>query len=306
MNKKIMHIKEDTAKPENRTNLALFSVLMIPEIHSFFCNSLKISASSIIFPSPNLQTEEFDLSLRPDFKIIKNFTKIENVKGYIEIELGSEDQEQISNYKSKTNVPIFSIVGKEKYLQENGDLSLEGIYRKTKEIELKYRGTQIFASLLHFQKLIEYYIIENNFSSSSKRAPISDKMMKSKIIQDVVNYFGKDKIIFIGKIEQGKLLLNTVKENGFSIRVYSRKSTNNSVSLMNRQAGRLELEFPSTIKLTEYFPHKTNEALGFADLISDLGAYDISNLGERQRAKLPISVVEQNINKFLTAIERLL
>lgn len=301
-----MHIKEDTAKPENRTNLALFSILMIPEIHLFLCNSLHIPTSSIIFPSPNLQTEEFDLSLRPDFKIIENFADIDNVKGYIEIELGSEDQEQISNYKSKTNVPIFSIVGKEKYLRENGDLSLEGIYRMTKEIELNYRGTQNFASLLHFQKLIEYYIIENNFSGSNKRVQISDKMLKSKIIQDVVQHFGTDKIIFGGKIEQGKLLINTVKENGFSIRVYSRESNSKDFSLMARSAGRPQIEFPSTVKLTKYFPYKENEALGFADLISNLGAYEIDDLGERQRAKLPISVVEQNINKFLTAIENLL
>jgi hypothetical protein len=75
---------------------------------------------------------------------------------------------------------------------------------------------------------------------------------------------------------------------------------------MNRQAGRLEIEFPSTIKLTKYFPYKENDALRFAELISKLGTPDIDNLGENQRAKLPINIVEQNINKFLAAIENLL
>jgi len=306
MNNRIIHINEDTAKPENRTNLAMFSILMIPEIHTFFCNSLNIPTSSIIFPSPNFQTEEFDSNLRPDFKIIASFTELNVLKGYIEIELGREDQAQVSNYKSSANVPIYSIVGKKIYLQEKGNLSLEDIYYKTKEVEINYKDTQVFASLLHFQKLIEYYIIENNFSGSSKRAQISEKMLNSKIIQDVVQYFGKENIILGGKIEQRKLLIDTIKENGFSIRVYSRESTNNSVRLMNRSAGKPQIGFPSKVKLIKYFPYKKDEVLKYVNLIHNLGASDITYLKEKQDAKLPISIVEKNMNELLKAIESLL
>ncbi len=291
-------INEDTSKPENRTNLSLFALLSLSEIHSFICTKLNIPQTSVIMPAPNLQTEEFGTGMRPDFKILNNGDLI----GYIEVELGNEDKTQLANYRKNSRVPVYSVIGKEFYKINGGDLSLEEIYRETKKIERKYSGTQKGALLLHFQKLIKYYIVEGRFSASNKRAPISEKMKKTAIIQGIKEYFNEENINFGGNIEYGKLLINTVKENGFSVRVYCFESKNKSFSLMNRSAGRPQIEFPSKIKLLKYFPYDKEAVNNYVELIKNLGARNIEDLPERSRAKLPIGIVKNNIEKFCEAI----
>jgi len=102
MNKQ-MHLHEDTSKPENRVNLALFHLLMIDEFAAFVKSKLKIPAECCIYPAPNLETEEFDTCERPDFKI-----ELDGVlMGYIEVELGNEDQAQLTGYREKIKEPVY-------------------------------------------------------------------------------------------------------------------------------------------------------------------------------------------------------
>ena len=54
-----IHTNEDTQKPENRTSLALLSVLQIEEIHGHLLHRLGLPEESLICPCPNLETEEF-------------------------------------------------------------------------------------------------------------------------------------------------------------------------------------------------------------------------------------------------------
>ena len=76
---------------------------------------------------------------------------------------------------------------------------------------------------------------------------VSDKMKKSRIIEYLINYFGEGILSFEGKIERGKILIDTIKEDGFSVRVYNHLSTKKSVSMMARSAGRPIIYFPSRL-----------------------------------------------------------
>jgi hypothetical protein len=303
----IIHFKEDTAKPENRTNLALFSILMIPEVHDFFCTHLEIPDSMIICPSPNLQTEEFALSNRPDFKVVKSLDG-HDIFAYIEIELGKEDESQISNYRSLTNKRIYSVVGKKSYregIRGKGDLSLEEIHNFAKSLKDKYVNSQQSASLELFCKLIQYYVEEENYNLLMKRSNLSEQMLNSTLIQSVLDHFGRDKILGTGNLRRGYISLDTVKENGFSLRVYSTE-TRMGVSLMSRSGGRPTIEFPSWVKLKKYFPNKVAEVEEFVNIIFALGAYEIKVLSEKQRAKLDLEIVENNFGKIAKTIEGLL
>jgi hypothetical protein len=93
---KLMHYKEDTSKPENRVNITLFHLLMINDLRGFIFSKLQLDDGCIIYPAPNLETEEFATTDRPDFKIEKNGQLV----GYIEVELG-KDIEQVKKYDSK-------------------------------------------------------------------------------------------------------------------------------------------------------------------------------------------------------------
>jgi hypothetical protein len=298
-----IHFKEDTAKPENRTNLAFFSILQIPEIREFLLLKLRLAPDVIIYPSPNLETEEFALSLRPDFKVLKHFDKDKSdVVGYIEVELGSENQAQLSNYRALVRVPVHSIVGQK---QAGGDLSLEEIHEVAGRVQKHYLNTQQFASLELFRRLVDYYVVQANFRSDSKLSALSDKMLESKLVRQIYDYFGEENILMNTSVRTGKVMLNTVKENGFSLRVHSTKTGTQGLSLMSRSGGRPTIVFPSLKKLNQYLPNKQADNVKFARLLASLGASEILQIDTEQRATLPLEIVENNFRPIADWIKTL-
>lgn len=224
-----MHFKEDLSKPENRINLALFHLLMVPEIDEYIKTKFHLPRESCIYPSANLIIDNLKTSNRPDFEVICSGKKI----GYIEVELGSENKEQLNNYR-KQPLPVYSIVGKNYYNQ--GNLTLQDIYNFVQTIKENYDHTQTRLSINLLENLIKYYVIEGNFNEN-KRTQISSSMRETIIIKELFNYFGTENIIEAASPQPGKILLDTVSEGGFSIRVYSSVASNKSLSLMNRRSG---------------------------------------------------------------------
>lgn len=295
-----LHFKEDTSKPENRTNLTLFHLLMISEINSFIKFRLNLHESSLIFPCPNLSFEEFDISGRPDFKIMLNG----EIVGFIEVELGKEDEEQINRYRKSEKRKIYSIVGKKSY--PNADLSLEEIYEYIKTIKQKYEGSQVIASIELFNKLIEYYIIEGNFSINSKATSVSEKMKSTSLMRSFYSEFGQNNIIDFGPAMPGKVLFNTIGENGFSLRIYCNKSSSKSLSILNRSGGREFISFTSVKKLSHYLPLKKKEVDELAELLNKLAIpTNIYLIDEKSFLKIPIQIVEQNVIDIVSKIKKL-
>ncbi|MFZ4589413.1 MAG: hypothetical protein ACOYN6_00315 [Ignavibacteria bacterium] len=298
---KEIHLHEDTAKPENRVNLTLFHLLMIDEVNIFIKTKLSIPLNSNIYPSPNLSLEEFDVCGRPDFKVVLD----SKIIGFIEVELGTENEEQITRYRKMETVKIYSIVGKKEYTK--GDLSLEDIYLFIKGINNKYINSQKYYSLRLFESLIEHYIIRGNFRTFSKPVILSDKMRSSFLVDYLYNYFGEQNILENERAQQGKIMFNTRGESGFSLRVYSIVSkVNKSLSIMNRSGGRPIINFPSKAKLIKYLPNKTSGVNNYLNIISSLGAAEILNIGEKQFAHLPLKTVEDNAGKFCEVISLLI
>jgi hypothetical protein len=159
-------------------------------------------------------------------------------------------------------------------------------------------------SLELFCGLVDHYVMKRE-RDSNKRTEISEKMRESKIIQFFIKYFGEDKFIDNGKPESGKFLLDTVAENGFSLKVYSKKSTKNSLSIMARSGGRAEIIFPSFAKLQKYLLYKLEAVNSYVELLDKLGATEIRNIKEKERTSLPISVVEENLASLVDCIKML-
>jgi hypothetical protein len=297
-----IHFKEDTSKPENRVNLSLFHLLMNGDFKNFIFSKLQLEGDSVIYPAPNLVTGEFVTTDRPDFKIKRN----DKLFGYIEVELG-KDISQVFKYDQNTasDVKIYSIFGKQSY---GGDLSLEEIYYylKSKQLDLS-KNSQDFWSFDLMLSLIKYYVIEGNYKPNNKRTSISEAMRNSFLINAI--YEGIESRYILDKKsdkpERGKILLNTVGKNGFSIRVYSRKSNSNSCSLMNRTGGRNTIYFPSYKKMKEYITN--NEFVEqYAKLLESLGCTDIKVIDNNEKTSLEIKRVEDNIGEFISCIKLLL
>ncbi|HSW01814.1 MAG TPA: hypothetical protein VLI39_16715 [Sedimentisphaerales bacterium] len=296
-----IHFKEDTAKPENRTNLALLSILQVDEVRTYFLHTLHLPPESLICPSPNLETEEFATSQRPDFVVRRDG---QGAIAYIEVELGPENSAQIASYRSLTNREVLSLVGKASY--KPSDLSLEAIYEHAVSVQPKYAHRQQSVSLELFCRLVKYYVIDGNFSCSSTRAALSDRMLQSRLVQLIVSHFGEGNILPAGVVMiPGRIKLDTVGENGFSLRVYSTETGSNGVSLMNRSGGREVIEFPSLAKLLKYFPQRKEVCRMYAQLVERLGDKNISTLPEKKRARLPLQTVEGNFTQFAAMIEQL-
>ena len=96
-----IHRFEDLSKPENRTNWVLLAIFQLPEIKALICEKLDLSTSVLFSPSPNLITENFVTTQRPDIKITTTLHGIPFA--YIEVELGSENKEQVRRYKKDSN-----------------------------------------------------------------------------------------------------------------------------------------------------------------------------------------------------------
>lgn len=294
-----MHFKEDTSKPENRVNITLFHLLMIQEIETFIKSKLGLPVGALIYPSSNLIIEDITSPDRPDYVVVCGKKEI----GYIEVELGIEDKEQLDRFRTKQNLPVYSIVGKKNY--NEGDLTLEEIHQYIQGIKSPFVNSQKGKSIELFERLVEHYIIDGKFNEN-KRAPISDAIRKSAIIQGLFDYFGSDKIIENSKPMRGKLLLDTISDSGFSIRVYSDKARRSSLALMSRSKGADILQFPSGEKLNKYLPKKLEVNLSYCNLISNLGDDGIFTLEENKKATLRIKTVEEHLPEFFQIIEKLM
>ncbi len=300
-----IHLLEDLSKPENRTNWALLAILQLSEIKALICQKFNLPSSILISPAQNLKIENLVTTQRPDFKITT--TLHGDPSSYIEVELGSENKEQIRRYKKDAKVPIYSIVGKDKDVSdcECTAISLEELSEEARKIQVKYLERQESVSLELFCGLVEHYITRGSFDPTNKRTSISDKMRESTVIRFFLDYLGEENFIDSGKCKAGKFLLDTVTENGFSLRVYSRESSSNSLSIMARSGGRAEIIFPSFIKLKKYLPYKLEPLGSYVELLEKLGASEIRHIKEKERTSLSLNIVESNLKSLADCINRL-
>ena len=292
---KDIHVKEDTSKAENRVNLTLFHLMMVDEIRNFVLDKLNISKDSVIYPCPNLTTEEFDTSSRPDFAI-KNEDQL---RGYIEVELRTEDAEQLHRYRTQQNLPVYSIIGKSHY--GPCDLSLEELYHHLIIIQSRFYGTQFFQSIRLLISLIEYHVIQGNFSTA-KPIALSDAMRNSPLVNHFYKYFGTDRILENASVQRNKVMFRTYVENGFSLRVHSTETNSGGLSLMYRTGGRQTIYFPAHKKLLRYLPDSTDAIQSYSNLIAELGAKEIFRIDETKRCSLPLEIVESKVDKFCKLI----
>lgn len=286
-------VNEDISKPENRVNLALFHLQMIPEFHDWFCDKLKISTASIIYPVQNVG------SGRPDYVVkIGN-----NTIGYIEVELGGENASQLNNYNFMLKGhKVFSITG---FPTGKEDLSLQEISKYITKLIFEIPNTQAKISLQYLSKLIDNFI---NPSTQNSRQPVSDKVLANPF----VNEFLESLVAYkpgtnITKPTPGYYYIDTVQTEGFSFRVYSRKSTSRSLSLLSISGGRSEITFLSATKYRKYLEHKNEKDVeSFFELIVTKLKAPILGLGESNRVNVPISLVQVNLHELVEKITHLI
>lgn len=287
-------VREDIAKPENRINLALFHLQMNEIFHSWFCGKLGLPTSSLIYPTKNLAGD------RPDL-VIKNSGII---LGYIEVELGDENQTQLLAYRKKyqsENRRVYSITGKSYH---RSDLSLEEISEFLGVALSKMTHTQTYLSMLYLKELIDAY--SGNFQSNTRSA-VSNEMLNTPFVSRLLDAL-KDYAPEPGQRRAipGKYYLDTVSEKGFSLRVYSHLSTvqSKSLALLSISNGRDNIMFASSDKYRKYLSHKNTSSVErwISFVQYTLGA-PIHKLPENGRFELNISTALMHIDELVEVIK---
>jgi hypothetical protein len=313
-----MHFKEDTAKPENRTNLALLACLQVPELRTFLLEKLGLPDDVLIWPCPNMTTEEFayppvpdaaspeppdrerPATLRPDF-VVKDPQGAD--LAYIEVELGPENKAQLANYRWNST-RILSIVGKESYVPKN--LSLESLHGAAEKSLNRLKGTQAGVSLALFCKLVKFYAIDGP-TPPPQATGLSAWTEATLLVQRIRSEFGNDIVDSYHTIVPGKLMLNSIGERGLSVRVHSKvaKDKKKGFSLMYRQSGGTSLTVPSLKRLQKYLPGHGEALERYAQALDILGATGI--LDQRNdTASLLVTEVENKFDQIAPAMALLI
>ncbi|OQX71860.1 MAG: hypothetical protein B6D62_01165 [Candidatus Cloacimonas sp. 4484_275] len=283
---------EDISKPENRINLSLFGLFLIDEFREWFLEQFTLPTDAVIFPSANLRG-----GIRPDFAVHNQKDK---PIAYIEVEIGQEDFGQLQNFRRILSVPVLSLCGKKEH---KGQLSLLEIYDKLKEIKRKINSKQFDKNFAVFETLI-YENVLSYGRERYKSTTISEEMRETTIVKKIM-----DKLTVhedVGRnMYPGEIMIETKKEHGFSLRIYSyRSKVRHSLSVMARSGGRPEIIFPSQTKLKKYLsPRKENAIHQMTKLLRNLG-FD-NNLPETRQCRVPIHLVEENIDNFIEIIREL-
>ncbi len=282
-------VNEDISKPENRVNLALFHLQIDDNFHAWFCGKLGIPTSSIIYPVTNSSGNRPDYVVKDDDKII----------GFIEVELGGENESQLSFYKDKyeiDSIKIFSITGK---MNHSSNLSLEEI-KEYLSGNITTVNNQQKMSLLYLIKLIETY---TNDKITYQRIPVSEEMLKKSFISKLLNALEDYKPEENKKAEPGKYYIDTISEKGFSFRVYSHESNSKTISLLSITAGRDYIAFLSAEKYQKYLKNKKESDINnWINFIQNNLKLPINNIRLEQRVESPVSTVEKNFDELIKNI----
>lgn len=290
---KDIFVREDIAKPENRINLAIFHLQMNESFHQWFCSKLGIPISSLIYPTKNLSGDRPDLAVKNDGVLL----------GYIEVELGDENQPQLNAYRKKyqtDNCKVYSITGKSYH---RSDLSLEEIGAFLTEKIMNATLSQTYLSMLYLRELIDTY---SGDTSSNTRSAVSSEVLNtpfvSRLLEALKNYAPEP---HQRRAEPGKYYCDTVGEKGFSLRVYSHRSSvsTKSLSLLAISNGRDGIIFQSAYKYRKYLSHKNPADIErFISFIHGTLGAPINTLPENSRCEIAISTVAKNLDGLIEVI----
>ena len=270
-----LFVSEDTRKPENRTNLSLFSMMQQDRFRGWFLGQLDLPADAVVYPAKGCG------GMRPDLKVVRaDFTL-----AWIEVELG-RDQKQFERYCEEFDEPVKRVWGTR---ADGGDLSLEEIAEFLSEFsEL---GPQVAVNAEHLRKSILVGL--GLYSSSPHRADVSDEMWEHSLVRGLRERLCCRLLFTTGKVPGGYLKADstdTTNNRGFSLRVNSPVATRGTISVMNITGGQPDVGFPSMEWLRKYLPDHRAEIDAYASTLAGLGL-DIGSYEGARRGALAVESV---------------
>ena len=276
-----MFVREDISKPENRVNLALFSLMQQDWFREWLLERLGMPTNAIVYPPENVRGRH------PDLKVSRGGSTL----AWIEVELGT-NAGQAQDYREQFDQPVKTIWGRR---CTASDLSLEEVadFLCGKE-DLPPQAAK---NVEHLHKLIRIGL--DGHSSSSERVEVSDEMWNDPLVVALRDRLGGRMERTTVRVGIGHLKADTVGKEGFSLKV-NRGDTSGEVALISISAG-ARLIFPSRKKLGRCLPRHRAEVNDYMSLISWLGC-DVDVEGDNASPHLPL---DRNLDRVLHRIDDL-
>ena len=245
-----LFLHEYLGRSENRVNVALFSLMQQRWFREWFLEKLALPSDAVVYPPTNRN------GLRPDLKVIDPDGR---TLAWIEVELASNIH-QLEDYRNTYPEQVKALWGKRSHL---GDLSLEELVERIEE-EANL-DPQITANAQQLVDLIREALAD--YTSAPGRSALSPEMRDHPLVVGLADLLGSRILYDLGENKRpppGYLKANTTdtpKNRGFSLRVYSPKSTlsDKTLSIMSISGGRPKVYFPSLQKLQLYLPNCPRE-----------------------------------------------
>lgn len=267
-----IYLNEDLSKPENRINVALFGLLGHDWLRNWLLSQLDLPTEAIIYQPKNYR------GIRPDFKIVSGDGR---TLAWVEVELG-KDPAQVANYRDILDEPVKTIWGRK---LDSGDLSLEEIALYLgKRCVSSPALSQITIQIRHLIKQIDQALDEHS-SSYYPRRSVSDQMWDHVFVAELTEILGSRLLDNPDEFPIGYLKADTMKDEGFSLRVNSAVSGNGELSLLNISGGRPKVIFTPKAKLLKYLPGYERQIDNHVSLLQECGL-DITNCTEKSKPSL--------------------
>ena len=279
-----LFVKEDISKPENRVNLALFSVMQQDWFREWILNRLCLASDAVVYPPTN------DGRRRPDLKVVRDGTRL----AMIEVELGT-NRVQAEDYCHQFGT-VKTIWGRREY---GGNLSLEEVAEFLAGFleEPGCLSPQTRINVQHLSKLIEEGLAGH--SPSGERGHVSEEMWEHSLVVALRVRLGDRLEATTKRVGIGRLKADTVGKQGFSLKV-NRRDRSGDVALLSINSARF-LIFPSRQKLSRCLPNRQAEVDAYMSLVTTMGC-DVDGPGENARPQLPL---DPNLNAVLGRVDEL-
>lgn len=284
-------VNEDISKPENRLNLALLGLMNVPSFREWFVQRLHLPEDSVFYPPQNVVG-----NLRPDF-VVTSPTK-ENVYGWIEVELGSENTAQLKDYRDNLKEGVMSIVGSQ---DSECDLSLQEI-----AVELEEWIPELKAQQKISAEIVITLINQKAGKGTSGDYVNPDSRIKSlPMIRMFEKYLGDILEFGTPPVPPGKVLISTTTQKGWTLRVFAPGAMGRSVSLMwDQTLGRGVIRVPSAERLLRCLPEAGKALRDLKEWMQKLGL-DIEKIKGPQSLAVPEQKILAAMDSLAPLIRRL-
>ena len=283
-----LFLHEFLNRPENRVNVALFSLMQQDWFREWFLAKLGLPVDAIVYPPTNHS------GVRPDLKVVDVH---HDLSAWIEVELHA-NRGQLEDYRKKLHPdPVKALWGTP---NEGGDLSLKEV---ADHLECQSRlPPQIAANAQQLADLIREGL--RGHIRSPGRSSLSPEMLNHPLVARLSELLGDHLRFDLGTNEPpvpGDLKADTTglpNNRGFSLRVFSPESRSRTVSVMSISGASPNIGLPSLPRLTRCLPVGPQQVEGYRSTILRIGGPDIGRFRERQVPPLDLQTAFTRLDEL--------